>query len=65
MANFRPNTAVKMTQSPKFDAGRPNLSRALGRSIQEKQIAAETGFEVLENVFDSKSWFADPIWIAR
>jgi len=54
-----------MTQSPKFDAGRPNLSRALGRSIKEKQIAAETGFEVLENVFDSQSWSADPIWIAR
>lgn len=30
-----------------------------------QQLATQTGFEVLENVFDSKSWFTDSIWIAR
>ncbi|HWB93922.1 MAG TPA: L-histidine N(alpha)-methyltransferase [Puia sp.] len=29
------------------------------------QLAAQTGFEVLENVFDSKTWFTDSIWIAK
>jgi len=28
-------------------------------------LAAGSGFEMLENVFDSKGWFTDSIWMAR
>jgi dimethylhistidine N-methyltransferase len=30
-----------------------------------RELAAETGFELLENIFDRKNWFTDSIWIAR